>query len=149
MLCSLVIKPLNVLRRKFLKMFTLGFLAAILAQCHRGHKRLHRKITLGELAGFQNPVVPLPMLRLAVLRDSRGFRVVSMVCTHQTCLLAVNRELTGFSCPCHNSSFNLSGEVLKGPAKEPLSFYRLELDSNGKLVADLAEKVSSDWHLTL
>lgn len=41
-------------------------------------------------------------------------------CTHLGCALALKGGI--FRCPCHNSQFDpLTGEVLKGPARKPLT----------------------------
>lgn len=39
-------------------------------------------------------------------------------CTHAGCALAVKNDT--IECPCHGSQFKLDGEVLRGPATEPL-----------------------------
>ncbi|RYX81855.1 ubiquinol-cytochrome c reductase iron-sulfur subunit [bacterium] len=57
---------------------------------------------------------------------------VSAVCTHLGC----NVEWTegspqaAFSCPCHQSQFDLEGKPLSGPAKKPLAHYAAT--QNGK-----------------
>jgi Rieske Fe-S protein len=44
----------------------------------------------------------------------------SAICTHQKCVVAAAGER--FECPCHGSAFDAAtGEVLNGPALEPLS----------------------------
>ena len=47
-----------------------------------------------------------------VSRSSEQLRAVSGVCSHQGCLLALNRETGRLDCPCHGVSFTPSGEVL-------------------------------------
>jgi Rieske Fe-S protein len=58
---------------------------------------------------------------IAVHRDDAGaIHRVSAVCTHQRCIVlweSVDRE---WACPCHGSRFAPTGDVIKGPAKEPL-----------------------------
>ena len=43
----------------------------------------------------------------------------SAVCTHLGCVIQTTE--TGFDCPCHGSRFDARGEVLNGPAVQPLS----------------------------
>lgn len=40
-------------------------------------------------------------------------------CTHAGCALSTVKDGAAV-CPCHGSSFGLDGEVLRGPATEPL-----------------------------
>ncbi len=50
---------------------------------------------------------------------------VSALCTHQGCTVewTDGSPQAAFSCPCHQSKFDLSGKVLGGPAKAPLTHY--------------------------
>jgi glycine/D-amino acid oxidase-like deaminating enzyme/nitrite reductase/ring-hydroxylating ferredoxin subunit len=41
-------------------------------------------------------------------------------CTHQGCLLAFNNDEISWDCPCHGSKFDTDGNVLHGPAINPL-----------------------------
>ncbi|QNJ93610.1 Rieske (2Fe-2S) protein [Mycolicibacterium fluoranthenivorans] len=48
------------------------------------------------------------------------FKGLSTVCTHAGC--AVSSVADGkITCPCHGSTFDLDGAVLKGPATKPLA----------------------------
>ncbi|MGJ6121642.1 Rieske (2Fe-2S) protein [Mycolicibacterium sp. Y3] len=48
------------------------------------------------------------------------FKGLSTVCTHARC--AVSSVADGkITCPCHGSTFDLDGAVLKGPATKPLA----------------------------
>ncbi|GAA1919010.1 hypothetical protein GCM10009716_29700 [Streptomyces sodiiphilus] len=62
-----------------------------------------------------------PVQRVLVSQPSEGdFRAFSAVCTHGGCVLSRLRELTG-DCGCHGSRFDLAtGQVLQGPATDPL-----------------------------
>lgn len=56
-----------------------------------------------------------------IVRDSDGdLHALSAVCTHLGCLVKWNTEDQYVECPCHDAAFALSGEVLAGPAPEPL-----------------------------
>ena len=57
----------------------------------------------------------------AVYRDAEGVvHSVSAVCTHLGCIVSWNRGERSWDCPCHGSRFSCDGEVLQGPAVQPL-----------------------------
>ncbi|GAA1860384.1 Rieske (2Fe-2S) protein [Brevibacterium marinum] len=60
------------------------------------------------------------------------FYAFSSVCTHQGCQVRTVTE-DKITCPCHSSQFSTTtGEVLTGPATEPLPEYSVS-DSDGTL----------------
>lgn len=60
------------------------------------------------------------------------FHAFSSVCTHQGCQVR-NVTETEIVCPCHSSMFSTTtGEVLGGPATEPLPEYSVS-ESSGEL----------------
>ena len=67
--------------------------------------------------------------RLAVVREKGELFAIDLVCTHLGCTLAVTPD--GLSCPCHGSSFDLRGKVLKGPADRPLKRYEVLVGDQG------------------
>ncbi len=70
-----------------------------------------RRYVVVQLLRFREPV-------LVVRQPSAAFAAYLMKCTHRGCeLQPVGEEL---HCPCHGSAFNLLGEVIEGPAENPL-----------------------------
>ncbi|NVB40283.1 Rieske 2Fe-2S domain-containing protein [Pseudenhygromyxa sp. WMMC2535] len=60
----------------------------------------------------------------------------STVCPHLGCAVDYNAEAGKFACPCHDSTFDLSGAPEPGsPAPRALDSLALEEQSEGKLVA--------------
>jgi Rieske Fe-S protein len=60
--------------------------------------------------------------KLAVYRDEDGFlHASSAACTHAGCIVRWNKLERSWDCPCHGSRFKPDGEVLSGPAREPLA----------------------------
>jgi glycine/D-amino acid oxidase-like deaminating enzyme/nitrite reductase/ring-hydroxylating ferredoxin subunit len=59
--------------------------------------------------------------RVAAYRDPGGtVHALSNRCTHLGCEVAWNAAELSWDCPCHGSRFATDGEVLNGPATEPL-----------------------------
>ncbi|TNE60041.1 MAG: Rieske (2Fe-2S) protein [Bacteroidetes bacterium] len=59
---------------------------------------------------------------IALFRHTNGFSACLMRCTHQGCEVEVQGDR--YACPCHGSEFSFSGEVLNGPADQPLQTYK-------------------------
>jgi nitrite reductase/ring-hydroxylating ferredoxin subunit len=80
----------------------------------------------GELAGFN-----VGGERIAVANVSGTLHAFDDTCTHLQCSLAEGElEGTVVTCPCHGSQFDVtSGEVLRGPAQEPVRSYAARLEN--------------------
>jgi cytochrome b6-f complex iron-sulfur subunit len=61
-----------------------------------------------------------PLLVLA--RPDGQHTVLSTVCTHRGCAVEARGEQ--LVCPCHGSTYDRNGAVLRGPAEQPLRKYR-------------------------
>lgn len=61
--------------------------------------------------------------RVALMREGDAVYALSLVCTHLGC--TVNVTPTELICPCHGSSFDRRGVVLKGPADRQLPRYQV------------------------
>ena len=65
--------------------------------------------------------------KIAVIRENEDIYALNLTCTHLGC--TVNATSKGFICPCHGSMFTASGDVVKGPANQPLK--RLSVREKG------------------
>jgi len=91
-------------------------------------------------------VTPLPQAKAWLMRDEAGLYAVSAVCTHLGC--TVNHKDAAFECPCHDSRYDLAGNVLRGPARQPLNHLELSLSPEGQVVLDTSVVVPSSQRLT-
>ena len=86
----------------------------------------------------------LPEQRLFVFNTEAGFYAISSICTHLGC--NVNYVPGGgFVCPCHGSRYDANGQVVHGPAPQPLVWFGLSLSSRGELVVDERRLVEPDY----
>jgi glycine/D-amino acid oxidase-like deaminating enzyme/nitrite reductase/ring-hydroxylating ferredoxin subunit len=77
--------------------------------------------SLDELKPGDAAVMKIDGDNVAAFRDEQGkVHAVSAVCTHMGCLVGWNSTDRTWDCPCHGSRFELSGEVIHGPATAPL-----------------------------
>ena len=81
----------------------------------------------------QGATNPLYVLRL----DGDRFAVLSPICTHQGC--TVDIQGPRLVCPCHGSTYDREGRVLRGPAERSLARVGAAL-SDGVLVIDVAAR---------
>ena len=105
-----------------------------------------RKLNLGPLARFAPGLVTfVDTAKVFVKRDAEGVRAMSGVCTHLGC--TVRQEGEGYVCPCHGSRYDNEGHVTSGPAPEALSFLKLETDTRGNLIVDIASPIAPNKRL--
>lgn len=59
---------------------------------------------------------------LVLVRPDGQHTVLSTVCTHRGCAVEARGEQ--LVCPCHGSTYDRGGAVLRGPAEQPLRKYQ-------------------------
>jgi Rieske Fe-S protein len=68
-----------------------------------------------------------------VLRLDRGdFAALSPVCTHLGCRVDIQGPV--LVCPCHGSTYDREGNVLRGPAPLPLAHYPVQRTVEGVII---------------
>jgi len=83
-----------------------------------------------------------PKQKVFVETKAGKVRVQTAVCTHLGC--TINAVETGYSCPCHGSTYDRWGRVTGGPAPADLKFFSVYQGASGDLVVDKA-KTTLDW----
>ncbi len=80
-----------------------------------------RPKSFDELAAGDAAIMEIDGKRVAVFKDDAGtVHAVSAVCSHMGCIVGWNETDRTWDCPCHGSRFELTGEVIHGPATQPL-----------------------------
>jgi cytochrome b6-f complex iron-sulfur subunit len=69
-----------------------------------------------------------------VLASDGAFRAVSPICTHRGCTVEV--QGARLVCPCHGSTYDRTGQVLRGPAEKALTAYPVTRAGN-ELIIDV------------
>jgi len=71
--------------------------------------------------------------RIFVMKKSETeFEALQLKCTHRG--HSVNMEETKLHCPLHGSEFDFDGNVIHGPAKEPLRKYPVTIENGNALI---------------
>jgi cytochrome b6-f complex iron-sulfur subunit len=68
--------------------------------------------------------------------DNGGLMAISMTCSHLGCTVNWDATENIFKCPCHSSSFDRMGNVIKSPAAKALNYHRVIVE-NGTIMVDL------------
>lgn len=91
----------------------------------------------------------VPRTSVMIGRDAGGLYAMTSLCTHMQCDLNTlgTIDATGVRCGCHGSQFDLVGNATRGPASSPLRHYRLTLECDGSLRADVSMVVAQDVRL--
>jgi Rieske Fe-S protein len=77
--------------------------------------------SLRGLKNGQGKILQLDGKKVAAYRNEQGeVSVCSPVCPHLKCIVGWNEAERTWDCPCHGSRFKPNGEVISGPAEEPL-----------------------------
>ena len=138
-------------RRRFVMSSVFGFIAICLAATARFFfpRVLYEpktRFTVGYPADFALGVDTRFQAsnRVWVVRDSSSIYVILARCTHLGCTPDWKEADNKFKCPCHGSGFDMEGVNFEGPAPRPLQRTFVELDSQGKLVVDIAILYEAD-----
>lgn len=71
---------------------------------------------------------------LLIRRNSSDILAYSAICTHKNCTVQYRKDASDIFCDCHESSFNLNGQPVNGPARESLPNYRARIEGDKIIV---------------
>lgn len=76
---------------------------------------------LGSIAPGEGKLIEYDGHKAAVCRKQNGeVSALSALCTHMKCVVHWNTAEKTWDCPCHGSRFDPDGQVIEGPALQPL-----------------------------
>jgi cytochrome b6-f complex iron-sulfur subunit len=90
---------------------------------------------------------PIAQLEIIVAHDPGGVYAMTSRCTHQNCNMIGNDGTSGngiTTCGCHNSVFDPNGEVVSGPASQPLQHFACLVDADGFIAVNPSLPVGLD-----
>lgn len=132
-------------RRGFLNKLWIGLGILALAECVgvaisflRPRRSSNRKgledlvIAAGPVDKFEpNSVTAFVRGRFYLARlEDGGFLALSHKCTHLGCTVPWVEKEKKFACPCHGSSFDITGNVISAPAPRALDIHPLVIENN-------------------
>jgi len=83
-------------------------------------------------SGYQDPTCGSS--KIIVIQASAGkYVALSTACTHACCTVSFSGS--GFNCPCHGASFDITGQPTGGPANGPLASLNVCADQCGVTVS--------------
>ena len=138
-------------RRKMCTVLLLGVPTFLVGCSSRENMSEPRIVPLGPISDFREGDNILTLNRILLRRKGNELSALSLVCTHQNCLVKpVLRSTTaeGFDCPCHGSHFSATGTPEIGPAKTNLPWLKLGL-KEGIIELYPEESVPPTWTLKI
>ena len=66
--------------------------------------------------------------KVLVVRRQGHLVGLGATCTHLGCTVTWNAASRQIECPCHGAAFDLRGQVLGGPAREPLALMEVTVE---------------------
>jgi cytochrome b6-f complex iron-sulfur subunit len=84
-------------------------------------------------------------------RDADGIYAMTLTCTHEGCNIAIAGTVSanGIACDCHGSRFDAQGNVVRGPAREPLQHFAVSMDEQMNLTIHGGSDVPASTRLSV
>ena len=80
------------------------------------------KVFVMQISELEYPII-------VVRKGEDNYHALSVRCTHQGCHVRPKGDF--LTCPCHGSTYDLEGNVIRGPAKASLQRFEVFVTSNG------------------
>lgn len=78
-------------------------------------------VVFQDLKAGSGDIIKLDGQKVGAYKDDYGkIHLVKPICTHLGCDVVFNDAESSWDCPCHGSRYTYSGDVIEGPAYEPL-----------------------------
>lgn len=78
-------------------------------------------LKLEDIQSGSGDIIMMDGKKVGAYKDDQGkVYLVKPACTHMGCNVSFNNAESSWDCPCHGSRFSYKGDVLEGPAFEPL-----------------------------
>lgn len=144
--------PANLTRRYFLQVLaataatSAGAIEACSSSSGGGDPEPFGDVTAGNVSAIQvGTVQTVPGAPAFIGRDSNGLYAMTSTCTHAGCDMQTAAKLTTtITCGCHQSQFDLNGDVLQGPATKPLAHFAVAVGADGTITVHGGSQVGSD-----
>jgi glycine/D-amino acid oxidase-like deaminating enzyme/nitrite reductase/ring-hydroxylating ferredoxin subunit len=82
------------------------------------------EIGLSNIKQNEGKIIAYEGKKFGAYRDEHdNMHFIDAECTHQGCEVRWNNDEKSWDCPCHGSRFTYEGQVMNGPANEPLAHY--------------------------
>ena len=75
---------------------------------------------LEEVSEGEGKIIEYKGSKIGVYRDVDKYNAIIPNCTHMGCILKFNHAEKSWDCTCHGSRFDIYGNVIEGPATQPL-----------------------------
>jgi len=130
-------RNVNLGRRQFLGMSAIVCAAYTMCggQAMANPEPKEQIMDAGPIGDYANDGVYDKFHRLGffIIRKNGKLLAISSVCTHKKCKLNVEKD-GSFYCDCHGSTFNPSGKVTQGPAKQDLPYLPTQVNDKDHLL---------------
>lgn len=81
--------------------------------------------------------------KVAIVRNAGKLYATTATCTHKGATIK-SPDGKSFECPRHHATYDIDGNVTKGPAKLPLKRYAISVDDNGHVIVDKSKSFDVD-----